>query len=410
MRCCVKYRIFSFSSLFAVTGTAILLTGCKSSTTAPATAAAATAIPVVTAVAATATIPVEIAVVGTVEASETVQIKSQVAGQILKVHFTEGQTVRKDDLLFTIDDQPFRQALAQFEAAVARDKGALRQAEATLVRDTAQAKNTAAEVARYAELHAGGIISATQYDQMRTSGEVAQATVQASKAAIESAQASLVSDLAGVEKAKIDIAYCSIRSPISGRTGMLQLHAGNLVKVNDVTLVVVNKISPVYVTFSVPERHLVAIRKLNASGKLPVRASLRDNPGVAATGYVSVIDNAVDPATGTIRLRATFENTNGVLWAGQFADVQLGLGAVSNATLVPTEAVQPGQNGSFVYRVKADSTVEMIPVTTGESHSNKTAIVSGLKPGDIVVTDGHLRLAPGARVRKGADPNAAVTP
>lgn len=362
-----------------------------------------------TAKAATQTIPVEILLVGSVEASETVEIKPQVSGQIAEIHFAEGAMVRKNDLLFSIEDRTFRQALLQAESLVARDKAALRQAQATVSRDSAQSKYAEVEAERYLELAKGGIISKTQFDQLRTTSDVAKATLLASQAAIESAQANLASDLAAVEKAKIDIAYCSIRSPIAGRAGTLMLHVGNVVRANETPLVVVNRITPVFVTFNAPERYLPSIRKLSASGKLPVRASLKDNPSAAATGSVSVIDNAVDPGTGSIRLKASFENRDGLLWPGQFADVVLRLGGVQNATLVPSEAVQPGQKGPFVFRVKPDQTVELVQVTTGETFEGKTAIEGGLRPGDVVVTDGHLRLSPGSRIKKGVDPAASVT-
>ncbi|WP_051670862.1 efflux RND transporter periplasmic adaptor subunit [Bryobacter aggregatus] len=400
-------RFLFFFSCLAAFGT-VFLAGCKPTATVSTKAPDAPAIPVVTAVVTRAAIPVEISVVGSVEASETVQIKSQVAGQILKVLFQEGQTVQKGDLLFQLDEQPFRQALTQFEAAVARDRGALRQAEAVLNRDNAQAKLAKSEAERYAELQKSGIISATQYEQLKTAGDVAQAGVAASRAAIESAQANLANDLAGVERAKLDISYCSVRSPITGRAGMLLVHAGNLVKVNDVPLVVINRIAPVFVSFNVPERHLTAIRRLYTSGRVSVRATLRDQPDVVANGVLSVIDNAVDASTGTIRLKAKFENANSVLWPGQFADVVLGLGSVAQATLVPAESVQPGQKGPMVYRVKPDMTVEIVQVTTGESVAGKLQILSGVEPGDVLVTDGQLRLSAGAKVKKGVDPTAGV--
>ncbi|MBY0505958.1 MAG: efflux RND transporter periplasmic adaptor subunit [Bryobacteraceae bacterium] len=356
--------------------------------------------PVVIGQASTATIPIEVSVVGTTEASETVQVKPQVAGQIVRVAFTEGQVVAKGALLFQIDDRPYQQSLAQAEANVARDRAALQQGEANLARDAAQAKYSEAEAKRYTELLSSGIVSRTQLDQIRTTAEKEQSAVLATRAGLESSRANLAADLAQVEKAKLDIAYCWVRSPIAGRTGTLLVNAGNVVKANETNLVVVNRTSPIFATFYVPEAHLGAIRDRQRAG-LAVRASLKDAPRKAATGQLTLIENAVDAATGSIRLKATFANADGLFWPGQFVDVVLGLGSVPNATVVPAEAVQPGQKGPYVYRVKDDSTVEVRLVTAGETYRNQT-VVTGVDPGDRVVLDGQLRLAPGMKVRSAA--------
>lgn len=354
--------------------------------------------PVVVGKATSTSIPIEVAVVGTTEASETVQVKPQVAGQIVKVSFAEGQVVEKGTLLFQIDDRPYQQSLAQAEANVARDRAALQQGEANLARDAAQAKYSAAEAKRYTELLSSGIVSRTQLDQLRTTAEKEQSVVLATKAGLDSARANLAADLAQVEKAKLDIAYCAVRAPLTGRTGSLLVNAGNLVKSNETNLVIINRTSPIFVTFNVPESHLGVIRRLQAAGRLPVRASLKDSPQQVATGTLAVIENTVDAATDSIRLKATFANAQAQFWPGQFVDVSLGLGQISNAIVIPTEALQPGQKGPFVYRIKADQTVEVKLVTVGEAYKNQTA-VTGLEPGDTVVTDGQLRLAPGMKVR-----------
>ena len=374
------------------------LSGCKKATEAKGPPRAPVA-PVVVGKASTVSIPIELSVVGTTEASETVQVKAQAAGQIVKVGFTEGQVVERGTLLFQIDDRPYQQSLAQAEANVARDRAALQQAEANIGRDAAQSKYSDAEAKRYDELAAAGVVSRTQVEQMRTTSEKDRSAVMATRAGLDSLKANLSSDLAQVEKAKLDIAYCAVRAPIAGRTGNLLVNAGNLVKSNDTVLVVLNRTSPLFAAFSVPELHLGAIRKLQAAGRLPVRASLKDSPKAVAMGTLSVIDNAVDPTTGSIRLKATFANRDGQFWPGQFVDVVLGLGEVTNATVVPSEAVQPGQKGPFVYRVKADQTVEVVQVTVGETYRSQT-VVTGLKPGDDVVTDGQLRLAPKMKVRR----------
>jgi multidrug efflux system membrane fusion protein len=345
-------------------------------------------------------IPNEIKVVGTAEASAKVEVKSQVAGPLLRVHFTEGQNVAKGALLFEIDARPYQEALRQAEAAVARDRAQITQAEATLARDEAQAKNAEVDAARHAELVKAGVISKAQYDQVRTSAEVYRESVRASQANIGSAKAALAADLAAVERAKLDISYCRIHAPISGRTGNLLVHAGNLVKANDVPLVVIHQLSPMWVNFSLPEQHLNEVRRLNARQALPVRVSLQDDPTRQVGGQLAVVDNTVDPTTGTIRLKGVFNNADGMLWPGQFVNVTIGLETIDNATVVPTEAVQNGQQGQLVYVVKADKSVEPRPVQVGRSFDRKTIIEKGVSPGETVVTDGHLMLFPGVRVRE----------
>lgn len=344
-------------------------------------------------------VPFEVRVVGTVEPSATVQVKSQVQGPLMRVHFAEGQNVAKGALLFTIDERPYRDALRQLEAAVTRDKAQLRQAEATLAREAAQSKNADAEAERFGELAKAGVISKSQRDQIATSADVSREAVNAAKAGIESYRAALESNLAAVSRAKLELSYCEIRSPISGRTGNILVHAGNLVKANDVPLVVIHQVRPIFVTFSVPEQHLSVIRQRSARQKLAVQVTPHDAPGRKISGFLSVVDNTVDAGTGGIRLKATFDNREAVLWPGQFVNVVLTLDTVQNATVIPSEALQPGQEGAFVYLVKKDQTVEPRIVATGRAVGPKTIIEKGLAPGDTVVTDGHLRLYPGARIR-----------
>ncbi|HYP05136.1 MAG TPA: efflux RND transporter periplasmic adaptor subunit, partial [Bryobacteraceae bacterium] len=234
-------------------------------------------VPVSVATATQEPVPFELRVVGNVEASATVQVKSQVAGPLDRVHFTEGQNVAKGALLFELDARPFREALRQAEAAVARDQAQLRQAEAALARDTAQARNADADANRYGELAKAGVISKAQHDQYRTSADVTREAVRAAQASIESAKASLESDFAAVDRAKLDLSYAQIRSPLSGRTGNLLVHPGNLVKANDVPLVVINQVSPIFVTFSIPEQHLGTIRQRSARGKLAVHVTPHDS-------------------------------------------------------------------------------------------------------------------------------------
>ena len=362
-------------------------------------AAAPPAAPVSAVAASRESVPTELRVVGTVEASAVVQVKSQIAGLLERVVFTEGQNIDKGDLLFVIDQRPYREALRQAEASVNRDRALIAQGEAGLARDSAQAKFAESEAGRYAELQKAGAVSRSQSDQSRTNAEATRESARATQASIESARAALEADMAVAANARLNLGYCEIKAPLSGRTGNLLVHAGNLVKVNDVPLVIIHQLAPVFVNFAVPEQHLASIRRLSAAGKLPVRVFAQDNPDHPANGTLAVIDNEVDTATGTIHLKGAFANADGVLWPGQFVTVVLTLDTIPDAVLVPTEAVQSGQKGQFVYIVKADSTVESRPVTPGRAYGNRMIIDQGVAAGEMVVIDGQMRLAPGARVR-----------
>lgn len=356
-------------------------------------------VPVTVAIAAQQSIPEEIHAVGAVEPSATVQIKSQIAGQLTAVHFSEGGAIKKGDLLFEIDARPYQEALRQAETTVQRDRAQLQQAEANLDRDNAQLKNAEVLAARYDALHKEGVTSREQSEQMDTNLATIRQSIRADKAAIESARASVETDLAAVDRAKLDLSYCRIQSPISGRAGNLLVHAGNLVKVSDVPLVVINQIEPIFVSFGVPEQNLASIRQNSAGRKLPVQVSLQEDPTKTAGGFLSVIDNAVDNTTGTIRLKATFDNRERILWPGQLVNASLTLGTLANVTVVPSEAVQAGQQGQFIYVVKSDQGVEIRKVKTGQNLENRTVIEAGVAPGETVVTDGQLRLYPGAHIQ-----------
>jgi multidrug efflux system membrane fusion protein len=379
----------------------MVLVSCQKAPTVPAQASGGPPrVPISATAALQESVPTELRVVGTVEASAIVQVRSQVAGPLLRVAFTEGQNVAKGDLLFEIDPRPFQEALRQAEAAVARDRAQINQMQATLARDAAQARFTESDAARFDELAKAGVVSKSQSDQAKTSADVARESAKATEASIASARAALASDEAAVGTAKLNLSYTEIRSPLSGRTGNLLVHAGNLIKANDVPLVVIHQVAPIFVNFAVPERHLSAIRRLSSNRQLAVRALPQDSPDRAAAGVLSVIDNIVDTATGTIKLKGSFPNSDGMLWPGQFVTVVLTLDTLLGATTVPSEAVQNGPQGQYVYVVKADQTAEMRPVTVGRAFGRKLVIEKGVAPGDTVVTDGHLRLGPGARVRQ----------
>ena len=372
-------------------------------------------VPVVVATVMQKDVPVNIDVIGNVEAYSTISVKAQVGGQLTKVNFQEGDYVKKDDLLFNIDPRPFQgqlnQAQAQLSQAQAnalRDNAVLSQAEANLARDTANQKYAETEAGRYAKLLEQGIVSREQSDQLHANADALTQTIQADKAAIESARAQIGADKAtiasaesSVENAKVQLEYATIRSPIDGRTGNLAVKQGNIVAANTMELMTIAQVHPIYVTFSVPEAQLGEIKKYMAEGKLPVRVQSQDDGSIAETGVLTFIDNTVDASTGTIKLKGTFQNEDNKLWPGEFVRVTLRLTTRPNAVVVPNQAVQTGQDGQFVYVVKQDQTVEMRPVVTSTRVDQDLVVDSGLAPGETIVTEGQLRLAPNSRVQLG---------
>ena len=401
------------ASLLAIVVSLLWSAGCQSKK-APAAAGPppTMSMPVTTASATVQPAPLEVRVVGTVEPSAKVEIKSQVAGQLMSVHFTEGQNVTAGQLLLNIDPQPYRDALQQAQAMVERDHAQLNQAEVAKQKDIIQSQSADADAKRFDALAKQRIVSEQQNLQYSTNAEALKQAIRADDAAIASARASLKVDESAVERAKLDLSYCEIKAPIAGRVGNLLVHAGNLVKVNDVPLAVINRITPVFVSFNAPEKLLESIRRYQARQKLVVEISGRDDANakaVRALGYLSVIDNTVDTQTGTIHLKATFDNPRGDLWPGQFVNVVLTLDSV-NATVIPAEAVQPGQKGQFVYVVKADKTVEPRNVTLGRTMDRKIIVESGVNPGETVVTDGQMMLYPGAHVSAVAAPGGEAAP
>ncbi|MBI5848674.1 MAG: efflux RND transporter periplasmic adaptor subunit [Nitrospirae bacterium] len=328
-------------------------------------------VPVTAGVAAQKSVPLQIAAIGNAEASSTFAVKAQVGGTLTRVHFTEGQDVKKGDLLFTIDPRPY--------------EAALRQADANYARDRAQSENARAEERRYTDLVKKGYVSQTQYEQVRTNALALEAVAQASKAQ--------------VDNAALELAYCTIRSPFAGRTGSLVVYEGNLIKANaDTAMVTINQIQPINVSFAVPDKSLPEIKKYMAGGSLKVEALLSKDDTNPLQGKLTFIDNAVDSATATIRLKGSFANSDRRLWPGQFINVLLTLATQSNAIVIPNQAVQTGQMGAFVFVIREDATVEARPVVVSRTFGEESVIESGLKSGEKVVTDGQLRLTPGAKV------------
>lgn len=398
-----KNMKFWLSLLLAIAALSVLLACSKGGTTAQAAGPAAgqrPPAPVVVSTVEQRDVPVQISAIGNVEAYQMVQIRSQVNGQIERVYFKEGQDVRQGQLLFQLDKAPFQAALEQ--------------AEGNLQRDQANAANFQAQAARYTALEQQGVISREQADQMRTQAQAGASAVNADKAAVDAA--------------RVQLRYTDIKAPIDARAGALLINVGNLVKANDTPfLVQLNQVAPIYVTFSIPETQLQQVRQFSSSGKLKVLAYPKtgapDAPGSGAVGWkgqttnaaepgsparaardgveegaLTFIDNGVDPTTGTVKLKGTFQNKDRRLWPGEFVDVVLNLSVRKNAIVVPTKAIQTGQQGNYVYLVQQDNTAKPQPVQTVGTFQNLTLVAGGLQPGERIVVDGQLRVVPNGKV------------
>ena len=343
-------------------------------------------------------IPVDIAAIGNVEAYAAISVRSQVTGQLTEIAFQEGDFVKQGQHLFTLDRRPFEAALAQAEANLTRDKALLAQAEAQLSRDAANAEYQQLTAERQAQLNARGITSRDQADQARAQADATSAVVKADRAAVDSAKAQLAAQDAAVASTRVSLGYTVIRSPIDGRTGSVSVKVGGLVTANQTELMTIARVQPVLVTFSVPAVHLLTIKKHMADGRLGVVAVPQDADAQPASGMLTFVDNAVDMTTDTIKLKATLPNPDRRLWPGQFARVTLRLATLPHALVVPSQAVQTGQDGQYVFVVKDDSTVEQRPVASTQRVNDDAVIDKGLRAGETVVTEGQLRLEAGARV------------
>jgi membrane fusion protein, multidrug efflux system len=374
-------RYFVF--ILPIFGLLTFLCGCASKQTAQAAAPGGgrPPAPVVVSTVEQRDVPVQITAIGNVEAYQMVQVRSQVNGQIEKIYFREGEDVRQGQLLYSLDKRPFQAALEQ--------------AQGMLKRDEAQATNAKLEADRYTDLEGQGVISREQADQQRTQASSNAAAVYADKAAVDAA--------------KVQLQYTDIYAPIDARTGALMINVGNLVKANDTPfLVQLNQITPIYVTFTVPEVHLAEVRQFVAKG-LKVLAYPKGQTGNPLEGLLTFIDNGVDPQTGTVKLKATFQNKDKRLWPGEFVNVVLNLSTMHNAITVPTKAVQSGQQGDYVFVVAKDGTATPRQVTTVGTYQNLTLVKGGLNSGDTVIVDGQLRVAPSGKVMiQSSLPPAAV--
>jgi multidrug efflux system membrane fusion protein len=333
-------------------------------------------------------VPLQLKTIGTMEASESVTVRTQISGELTRVAFREGQDVQKGALLFQLDPRTYQ--------------ATIRKAEATLARDQVIMNNARKDYERYSQLVKDGIVTHEQAEGYRTKAESAAADVSADQATVDSAREQL--------------AYCTINSPISGRLGILAVDSGNVVKANDTVLVSINKLTPINASFTIPEKQLPEIKRRMASGKVVVEAEVTGTSGFREKGVISFFDNSVDPATGTIRLKAAFDNDSKQLWPGQFVNLSIILAMKNNAMVIPSQAVQTGQNGQFVFVVKDDATAEIRQVVTSSVMQGMTVIEKGLQPGEQVVIDGQMRVIPGGKVeikqpdKTGAPKSASPTP
>jgi membrane fusion protein, multidrug efflux system len=360
------------SILFLALTTVLILSGCtKNQGQVAASSGGRPPAPVVVASVEQRDIPVQIQAIGNVEAYQTVQIRSQVNGQIQKIFFKEGEDVRQGQPLFQLDKRPFQ---ADLEKAIGQMK-----------RDQAQAENSRIQADRYSGLEKQGIVSHEQAEQLRAQAKADASAVEADKAAIDAA--------------RVQLQYTDIVAPISARAGALMINLGNLVKANDTPyLVQLNQVTPIYVAFSVPEANLDRVRHRFSSGQLKVLAYPKGQSDHPAEGRLTFIDNGVDTTTGMFKLKGTYQNKDRRLWPGEFVDVALELSTQKNALVVPTKAIQTGQQGEYVYVVRTDSTAESRPVKTAGAYQNLTLISDGLKSGEQVIVNGQLRVAPNAKV------------
>lgn len=335
-------------------------------------AAAKPPVPVRVALAEEKAVPVQLRAVGEVEAAARVTVRSQIAGVIAQVHFREGQEVKAGDLLFTIDPKPLQATLAR--------------AEAELERNRVEAETARREAARFADLLAAGFVSRDEAEAVQGRAESLRAALAASKAS--------------VEQAKIQLGYSAIRAPQSGRTGALLAHPGTLVKANDAPdLVTIQTLAPIQVGFSIPERQLPQLRRYLAAGALELQALIAGEEQRPELGRITFLDNAVDPATGTIRLKGDFANAQSRLWPGQFVELRVVLETLPRALTVPTAALLSGQQGTYLFVVGEEGSVAVRPVTVGIASGDDSVIEAGLTAGETVVVEGQQKLSPGARVK-----------
>jgi membrane fusion protein, multidrug efflux system len=379
--------------------------------------------PVSTAVAAAQDVPTYLDAIGKTVAREVVSIQPQVSGRITAIHFTDGANVKKGQLLFTIDTRPFEANLRQAQANVAKDGALKKQAEANLAKEVAQANWGEVQVKRYRTLVEQGVVAREQYEELRANLDSLNANVGSARAAVNSAAETIKVDTAAVESTKVQLSYCSIRSPIDGRAGQRLVDVGNVVNPgggsgnnassdtpgNGNGLLIIERLDPIYADFTISQNSLVAVQQQMQAGRLRTEVRLPDAADEPVIGQLTFLNNAVGNTTGTVNLRATIPNAGHTFWPGRFVNIRLVLNTIHQAVLVPSSAPQMSAKGSFVYVVKQDSTAEQRPVSLGQRQGDLIVIESGVQPGENVVITGQLGVTPGGKVRieQPATPSAA---
>ncbi|HSP66964.1 MAG TPA: efflux RND transporter periplasmic adaptor subunit [Bryobacteraceae bacterium] len=400
------------SRLLGVLLAALLLAGCASSLPDAAgdggkgkgkgkgkNAGNAGPVPVEVANVALKSVPVDITVVGNVEAYSVVTVRAQTGGMLNEVRFAEGDYVKKGDLLFLIDPKPLEGQMNSARANLAKSAALLKQAQAQLARDTASANYTRDQAERYQKGVAEGVFAKEQGEQLKSAAAAQMQVLEADRASISSAEAQISADQSAINNLNIQLGYTTVKATQDGRTGNILQKAGNIVTANTTDLATIYQVEPIYVSFAVPEARLADIKRYSEASKLAVTARAQDGSGSIETGELTFIDNTVDTSTGTIKLKGTFPNKQHKLWPGQFVNVGLRLTTRNNAVVVPNQAVQTGQDGTYVYVVGEDRAVSVRAVKTGPRIDQDMVIDEGLKGGETVVTEGQLRLQPGSKVQ-----------
>ena len=397
-----RYRVWACSLL---AGAAIVTSSCQKPKAAanPMAFMMAQQVPVRAVAAVAADVPLEISAVGNVEAMSTVDVKSRVAGQLLRVDFQEGQDVSRGQLLFEIDPEPLHRQIEELKANIAKDEAQEQQYRANVVKDEAQLKQASAAADRGLALAKDGIFSKEQTEQVVATSDSAQAALVADQAAVQSAVAAKNADHARLDQTSLQLSYTKIEAPITGRAGVINVKAGNLVKDNDAALVTLLQVSPVYVSFGVREQLLPEVRRYNSTRPLQIDAIAADQK--IETGKLQFIDNAVDMTTGTIKLKAVFPNAQRALWPGQFVNVRARLNVEHNRILIPSRTLQTGPQGKYVWVMNAsDNSVSMRPIDVlrlfQDSNNGEQAVIGkGLQANEMVISEGQMRLMPGAKVK-----------
>lgn len=394
----VRTLIVRTAALVSVTA-AILADLACSGTPAVQGSATAPVIPVFTAKAKMSDVPIEVRVPAIVEPHLTVTVKAEVAGQLKRVLAREGQLVQRGEVLFEVEPEPYIAALNQAKAQLQRDSAQVELAQANLAHDRAQAMNSRREAERYSRLANEGVISREQQDQFSTNAEMAEQSVAADQAAVSVANAAVAVDRAAMERARVDLEHCTIRSPIDGVAGYLAIHEGNIIKGNaDSALITLNEIAPAYVSFAVPDRYLDELRRRLVAGALPLHIYQPGTNRELSRGAANLIDNAVDHTTGTIHVKGLVANKDHQLWPAESVEASLTLRTERGVVTIPKAAVQQGEQGWYAFAVGTDHTADLRLIKIGAETGANVVVLEGIRPEEEVVTDGQLRLRPGARV------------